>query len=245
MDIVSEIIPELIDKKQIASNIWNIFITSIFEEKLKESHAFYLRKLDCEPFIRFSRRNFEMKLYIPDRYDEYNTHKPARVYFKSIKGVIPCLKLLLKIYTCDGIIQKPIELFDLAQAVNIVSIPEIPYLSFYRKNGCQYQSVSRIDIYEVNCDGKTFLNMIYPTYFHMLNEDYKFRFGQYWNMQFIENEKERMCDKIKFAHFFYKNFHNAVSFIYWTRLYVLKYKRRFMIAGFIVLFSFRGFGMLN
>lgn len=207
---------------------------------MKESHEKYLRKIANEPFIKFPSRNFEINFYLPDYFDNYNTNKPARMYIRAIKDIVPYIKLLIKIYTTVGIIQRVVELYQFGREVSIVSIPEIPYLHIYTLNNNIYQSVTKIDIYEIKESNEiVFLNTISPFYFNLLNHKYVFKFNHYWNMQYIENEKEDLFEKNKFTWYIFNHCRWIVNFVYWTKLFAKKFPKQIkMTVSFILLFFF-------
>ena len=178
MDAIKDILSEFIDKKELIKGLVSKIQSVIFLDTLKESNTAFLSQRAHEPYIPCQPKNFEIKFYLPDYFDNYNTNKPARMYIRTINGVMPYLKLLVKIYTDTGIIPKVVELYQFGREVSIVSIPEIPYLHIYCLNNNIYQSVYKIDIYEINelCV-PVFLNTITPTYYNLLNS-LKFEFSK-------------------------------------------------------------------
>ena len=238
MDIIKDIFSDFIDKKKVIKGFTSKIQHSIFFDKLKESHEKYLRKIANEPFIKFPSKNFEIKFYLPDYFDNYNTNKPARMYIRTINGVMPYLKLLVKIYTDTGIITKVVELYQFGREVSIISIPEIPYLHIYTLNNNIYQSVTKIDIYEIKESNEiVFLNTISPSYVNLLNHKYVFKFNHYWNMQYIENEKEDLFEKNKFTWYIFNHCRWIVNFVYWTKVFAKKFPKQIkMTVSFILLF---------
>lgn len=237
MDIIKDIFSDFIDKKEIIKGFTSKIQHSIFFDKLKESHETYLRKIANEPFIKFPSRNFEINFYLSDYFDNYNTNKPARMYIRAIKDIVPYIKLLIKIYTTVGIIQKVIELYQFGREISIISIPELPYRHIYCLNNNIYQSVYKIDIYEINelCV-PVFLKTITPTYYNLLNNKYVFMFGKYWNVQYIENEQEALFEKNKLAWYIFINFNRIAKFFYWTIIFAKRYKRQILHILFCILF---------
>lgn len=161
MDAINDILSEFIDKKELIKGLVSKIQSAIFLDKLKESNTAFLLQRAHEPYIPCPPNNFEINFYLPDYFDNYNSNKPARMYIRTINGVMPYLKLLVKIYTDTGIIPKVVELYQFGREDSIVSIPEIPYLHIYTLNNNIYQSVTKIDIYEIKESNEiVFLNTI-------------------------------------------------------------------------------------
>ena len=112
MDAIKDILSEFIDKKELIKGLVSKIQSAIFLDKLKESNTVFLSQRAHEPYIPCQPKNFEIKFYLPDYFDNYNTNKPARMYIRTINGVMPYLKLLVKIYTDTGIIPKVVELYQ-------------------------------------------------------------------------------------------------------------------------------------
>ena len=159
------------------------------------------------------------------------------MYIRAIKDIVPYIKLLIKIYTTVGIIQRVVELYQFGREISIISIPELPYLHIYCLNNNIYQSVYKIDIYEINelCV-PVFLNTITPTYYNLLNNKYVFMFGKYWNVQYIENEQETLFEKNKLAWYIFINFNRVAKIFYWTIIFAKRYKRQILHILFCILF---------
>lgn len=243
MDAIKDILSEFIDKKELIKGLVSKIQSAIFLDKLKESNTAFLSQRAHEPYIPCQPKNFEIKFYLPDYFDNYNTNKSARMYIRTINGVMPYLKLLVKIYTDTGIIPKVVELYQFGREVSIVSIPEIPYLHIYTLNNNIYQSVTKIDIYEIKESNEiVFLNIIRPSYFNFLNHKYVFKFNHYWNMQYIENEKEDLFEKNKFTWYIFNHCRWIVNFVYWTKLFAKKFPKQikktvlFILLFFVLLF---------
>lgn len=237
MDAIKDILSEFIDKKELIKGLVSKIQSAIFLDKLKESNTAFLSQRAHEPYIPCQPKNFEIKFYLPDYFDNYNTNKPARMYIRAIKDIVPYIKLLIKIYTTVGIIQRTFELYQFGREVSIVSIPEIPYLHIYCLNNNIYQSVYKIDIYEINelCV-PVFLNTITPTYYNLLNNKYVFMFGKYWNVQYIENEQETLFEKNKLAWYIFIKFNRIAKIFYWTIIFAKRYKRQILHILFCILF---------
>lgn len=238
MDAIKDILSEFIDKKELVKGLFSKIQSAIFLDKLQESKTDFVSKRAYEPYIQFPSKNFEIKFYLPDYFDNYNSNKPARMYIRTINGVMPYLKLLVKIYTDTGIIPKVVELYQFGREVSIVSIPEIPYLHIYTLNNNIYMSVTKIDIYEIKESNEiVLLNTISPTYFNLLNHKYVFKFNHYWNMQYIENEKEDLFEKNKITWYIFNHYRWIVNFVYWTKLFAKKFPKQIkMTVSFILLF---------
>ena len=112
MDAINDILSEFIDKKKLVKGLFSKIQSAIFLDKLQESKTAFVSQRAHEPYTPCQPKNFEIKFYLPDYFDNYNTNKPARMYIRTINGVMPYLKLLVKIYTDTGIIPKVVELYQ-------------------------------------------------------------------------------------------------------------------------------------
>lgn len=96
MDAIKDILSEFIDKKELIKGLVSKIQSAIFLDKLKESNTAFLLQRAHEPYTPCQPKNFEINFYLPDYFDNYNTNKPVRMYIRTINGVMPYLKLLVK-----------------------------------------------------------------------------------------------------------------------------------------------------
>ena len=73
MDAINDILSEFIDKKKLVKGLFSKIQSAIFLDKLQESKTAFVSQRAHEPYTPCQPKNFEIKFYLPDYFDNYNS----------------------------------------------------------------------------------------------------------------------------------------------------------------------------
>jgi hypothetical protein len=195
MDKIVDPIGYILDKVDIPKRIFDFIEEKIFLNKLLISQEKYESRHTSNAHWIETKHGFKYSLYLPNIYDKYNNRIPKITILSSDLNVLSSLFLLIKVNSSNEIIQKPINVYDIGNKPISVNLCEIPYRYIVIKNNNFIFSYNDLEIYMVMDKEKILLNVLTPTNYELLNSQYIYKFGYYWNTQFIDYEMEEMFCK--------------------------------------------------